>query len=66
MREPVLQDKRVEHQRFCEQARLLIGRVTKTNLTDFPMDITQVRASVLGKTVKERCNKIMLKRQAFN
>ncbi|VDM37858.1 unnamed protein product [Toxocara canis] len=41
-REPVLQDKRVEHAQFCEQAQLLIERVTQRPVRDLPRDITQV------------------------
>uniref|UniRef100_A0A914X2Z4 LisH domain-containing protein n=1 Tax=Plectus sambesii TaxID=2011161 RepID=A0A914X2Z4_9BILA len=41
MREPVLQDKRADHQRFCEQAKALIERVTQKPISDFPKDITQ-------------------------
>ncbi|KHN79146.1 Protein VPRBP [Toxocara canis] len=40
-REPVLQDKRVEHAQFCEQAQLLIERVTQRPVRDLPRDITQ-------------------------
>lgn len=44
MQEPVLLEKRQEHSRFCEQARLLLERVTQTKImADFPKDITQVK-----------------------
>lgn len=43
MREPVLPDKRAEHLRFCEQARLLIERVTQKNIDgSLTNDFTQV------------------------
>lgn len=43
MQEPVLLEKRQEYSRFCEQARLLLERVTETKInTNFLNDITQV------------------------
>ncbi|EFO23215.2 hypothetical protein LOAG_05271 [Loa loa] len=41
MREPVLQERRAEHARFCEQAHLLIEKVTKKRIHDFPKDLTK-------------------------
>uniref|UniRef100_A0A0M3HUU8 DDB1- and CUL4-associated factor 1 n=1 Tax=Ascaris lumbricoides TaxID=6252 RepID=A0A0M3HUU8_ASCLU len=41
MREPALQDKRAEHAQFCEQAQLLIERVTQRPVRDLPRDVTQ-------------------------
>ncbi|VDO51831.1 unnamed protein product, partial [Onchocerca flexuosa] len=41
MREPVLQERRAEHARFCEQAQLLIEKITKKRIHDFPKDLTK-------------------------
>ncbi|CAG9538905.1 unnamed protein product, partial [Cercopithifilaria johnstoni] len=41
MREPVLQERRAEHARFCEQAHLLIEKITKKRIHDFPKDLTK-------------------------
>uniref|UniRef100_A0A158R6C1 LisH domain-containing protein n=1 Tax=Syphacia muris TaxID=451379 RepID=A0A158R6C1_9BILA len=39
--EPILQEKRIEHNRFCEQAKMLIEKVTQKPVYDFPKDSTQ-------------------------
>uniref|UniRef100_A0A915PMW3 LisH domain-containing protein n=1 Tax=Setaria digitata TaxID=48799 RepID=A0A915PMW3_9BILA len=41
MREPVLPERRAEHARFCEQAHLLIERITKKQIHEFPKDLTK-------------------------
>uniref|UniRef100_A0AAF5PHW2 LisH domain-containing protein n=1 Tax=Wuchereria bancrofti TaxID=6293 RepID=A0AAF5PHW2_WUCBA len=41
MREPVLQERRAEHARFCEQAHLLVEKITKKRIHDFPKDLTK-------------------------
>ncbi|KAL3982548.1 hypothetical protein ACH3XW_47600 [Acanthocheilonema viteae] len=41
MREPVLQERRAEHARFCEQAHLLIEKITNKRIQDFPKDLTK-------------------------
>ena len=44
MQTPVMLEKRVEHNRFYDQARLLIERVSQMKLQDFvSMEMTQVR-----------------------
>jgi hypothetical protein len=48
MREPVLQDKRAEHNRFCEKAKTLIERVTQKPISDFPKDVTQEKLWKVG------------------
>lgn len=49
MQSPVLLEKRIEHTRFCEQARQLIECVSQTKLQDFAMEMTQVtRAQIAG------------------
>ncbi|KAI1711494.1 DDB1- and CUL4-associated factor 1 [Ditylenchus destructor] len=54
MQEPVLLEKRQEHSRFCEQARLLIESVTQTKIVhEYPKDMTQEKlwkASVVAQT----------------
>uniref|UniRef100_A0A914HGI5 LisH domain-containing protein n=1 Tax=Globodera rostochiensis TaxID=31243 RepID=A0A914HGI5_GLORO len=50
---PVLLEKRMEHSRFCEQARQLIECVSQTKLQDFAMEMTQEnlwRAAVVAET----------------
>jgi len=45
MQTPILLEKRIEHNRFCEQARHLIECVSQTKLQDFTtmtMEMTQV------------------------
>lgn len=54
MQSPVLIEKRMEHNRFCEQARQLIELVSQTKLRDFAtMEMTQEnlwRAAVVSQT----------------
>lgn len=54
MQDPILLEKRQEHSRFCEQARLLIERVTQSEvLQDYPKDMTQEKlwkAAVVSNT----------------
>ncbi|KAL3124701.1 hypothetical protein niasHT_001538 [Heterodera trifolii] len=50
---PILLEKRIEHSRFCEQARQLIECVSQTKLQDFAIGMTQEhlwRAAVVAKT----------------
>ncbi|VDM95391.1 unnamed protein product [Thelazia callipaeda] len=41
MREPVMPERRAEHARFCEQAHILIERITKRRFHEFPNDLTK-------------------------
>jgi HIV-1 Vpr-binding protein len=54
MQTPILIEKRMEHNRFCEQARQLIECVSQTKLSDFStMEMTQEnlwRAAVVSQT----------------
>lgn len=39
-------ERRAEHARFCEQAHLLIERITKKRIHEFPKDLTKVICSL--------------------
>uniref|UniRef100_A0A1I7WD39 Uncharacterized protein n=1 Tax=Heterorhabditis bacteriophora TaxID=37862 RepID=A0A1I7WD39_HETBA len=54
MRQPVVQDKRLEHAQFCKEAKHLIENVTQRPISDHvpnPKDLTQVILRLLNSII---------------